>query len=258
MPKSLEQRESAVERLFRLLHRRRHQLSEMPQDLASQILQGLEGIQASDLRLRAQDPSRLRGRGGVGYQDVYSGPDMTLCIFLIRAGSYIPMHDHPGMHVFGRLLFGRMQVVAYDLEQESPGSPPDLGDLEPDSPELGHSHGHEVRRRLRRARLTQDNVLGPEPVTYSLGPSRYNIHELHALEDLAFFDIVSPPYNTRVGRDCTYYARVAAGTSPEARSPPEGSCWLEVVKPPRTFSTEPMAYNGPSFHDFAAEKDLGL
>merc|ERR1712232_741163 len=68
-----------------------------------------------DLGVDPSDVTRMRAK--VCYQEVYAGPSMTMCVFLLRAGGVIPLHDHPGMHVFGRLLFGRMRSISLDLEE---------------------------------------------------------------------------------------------------------------------------------------------
>ncbi|CAE8719567.1 unnamed protein product, partial [Polarella glacialis] len=58
----------------------------------------------------------------------------------------------------------------------------------------------------RLARLHSAKVMGPQSTTYSLAPEEGNLHQLEALEDCAFFDIVTPAYDASLGRDCTYYA----------------------------------------------------
>jgi len=89
----------------------------------------------------------------------------------------MPLHDHPGMHVYGRLLFGRLAVRNYDPQENQTGD-------------------------IRKARLQKAECLGPEPTTYSLGPDDGNLHEMCAGEDCAFLDIITPPYDPEQDRDC--------------------------------------------------------
>jgi len=175
----------------------------------------LEGVDAEGLCVGPDDVRRL-GRGGIGYQEVYSDPEMTLCIFLLRAGAVIPLHDHPRMYVFGRLLFGRMRVVSFDVEPLEEGQGSLLG------------------------RLRSLDTLGPVPVTYGLGPEEGNVHQLQALEDAAFFDVVTPSYDHRQQRDCTYF-------SCRARDDGEGGGYLLTPANPRNFCTEVVPYRGPPF-----------
>merc|ERR1740121_2693218 len=120
---------------------------------------------------------------------------MTLCIFVLRRGAKIPLHDHPDMHVFGRLLFGRLRVRSYDPEDPEPWSWAQSWE----DPFGGSG--------ARRAKLRSDSIVGPAPTTYSLQPGAGNIHELEALEDSAFFDVLTPSCDPRGERDCTYYSR---------------------------------------------------
>merc|ERR1719162_2546335 len=105
----------------------------------------------------------------------------------MAAGARIPLHDHPDMHVFGRLLHGRMRVLSFDPEPY---------------PLVQQSTDSRLPAGSCWARRRPDEILGPEPTTYGLGPEDGNLHELHALEDCAFFDVVVPPYNPAEGRDC--------------------------------------------------------
>lgn len=234
-----DREDGAVGNLFKLLARERYRLQEKELDngLVRAVLDCLERLKASDFRLSPSEAQQLSTHSsGVGYQEVFSGRDLTMCIFVLRAGAEIPLHDHPQMHVFGRLLFGRMRVLSYELELD-------------ESAEDG-SNGAFGSQRQRWALLRSDEVFGPDPTTYQLGPIDRNLHALYAVEDCAFFDIVTPPYNRQAGRDCTYYTiHTNADDHPEGFSSPCGSstqrCLLQAIRSPRSFATEGMSYRGP-------------
>mmetsp|Transcript_5610 Transcript_5610/g.10013 ORF Transcript_5610/g.10013 Transcript_5610/m.10013 type:complete len:238 (+) Transcript_5610:98-811(+) len=182
---------------------------------AAVLRERLNALRAEDLGVNPSDAASIRSRSGVAYQEVYGGPEMTVCIFLLRAGAWIPLHDHPGMTVFGRLLFGKMRVVSFDL--------------------LPSTRGQE---RVALARRRSDEIMGPEPVTYGLGPEEGNLHELQALESCAFLDVLSPPYDPDSGRDCTYYRLEGAL---------HGDTCALVPTNAVGFGMETQAYRGPAF-----------
>eukprot|EP00933_Yihiella_yeosuensis_P042349 TRINITY_DN3689_c4_g1_i1.p1 TRINITY_DN3689_c4_g1~~TRINITY_DN3689_c4_g1_i1.p1 ORF type:complete len:307 (+),score=47.18 TRINITY_DN3689_c4_g1_i1:78-998(+) len=225
-------RSPALEALCQVIKEHRASLNAISSDLAWTLWQSLEELKASDVCVSEKDVAPIVEQSGIGYQEVYHSDDLTLCIFLLRKGSVIPLHDHPGMHVFGRLLFGKMLVSSYDLEPNSDATAA-----------FGGHHGQDFgtapkARKQCWARYISQQVFGPGPQTYGLSPSKGNIHQIVALEDSAFFDIVTPPYDASLGRDCTYYTVCEGGADPNSR------CLLEVFKP-RNFTTQMLEYAGP-------------
>ena len=63
----------------------------------------------------------------IGYYHVHKDRSLSMGIFLIPAGKGIPLHDHPGMTVLSKLLFGSLRVTSYDMPEGSP--PPATGGL---------------------------------------------------------------------------------------------------------------------------------
>merc|ERR1712176_272333 len=94
-------------------------------------------------------------------------------------------------------------------------------------------------------RLRNDVVIGPSPTTYNLGPHDGNVHELHALDNCAFFDVLAPPYDEKEGRDCHYYKY-------EARA---GRHVLVPVEDPG-FWTCSLPYRGPALEDTSDVPEL--
>jgi len=50
--------------------------------------------------------------------DGESSEDYRLVLFFIKKGTRMPLHDHPNMSVFFRLLFGKLEYRAYDKLDE--------------------------------------------------------------------------------------------------------------------------------------------
>jgi hypothetical protein len=101
-------------------------------------------------------------------------------LFFLRAGQQIPLHDHPAIDVWMRVLVGRLQATSYTW----------------------------VERPL--ACRSADVILDPESPVWSVEPERDNLHRLLAHADVAFLDVLRPPYVD--GRVCTYYEAHPAGS----------------------------------------------
>ncbi|KAE8998390.1 hypothetical protein PR003_g12740 [Phytophthora rubi] len=125
----------------------------------------------------------------VHYQHVYEDETFSIGIFILPPGVSIPLHDHPGMSVISRVLYGSLHIKSFDLVA-------DVG---------GNKH---------TARLQADEVL-TAPHTTELLPDCGNLHQLMGGEDVgcAFLDIITPPYDSNDGRDCTYYRVVSQENS---------------------------------------------
>ncbi|CAL4935017.1 unnamed protein product [Urochloa decumbens] len=119
---------------------------------------------------------------------IYECTNFSIVIFLLPPGAVIPLHDHPGMTVFSKLLRGSLHVTSYDWV---------AADDDPTSP----------RRDLappRLARLVLDDDLRAPCGALVLFPeSGGNMHRFAASTACAVLDVLGPPYSG--DRDCTYY-----------------------------------------------------
>merc|ERR1711998_84618 len=66
--------------------------------------------------------SQIPGSGGwqpyggvrpVLYQHIYEDEAFSMGIFLVPQGSSLPLHDHPSMTVYSRVLFGSLETTSY-------------------------------------------------------------------------------------------------------------------------------------------------
>jgi len=146
---------------------------------------------------------------------------MTVGIFQLPAGTRIPLHNHPGMNVLSRLLWGTLHVKAYDWV---PGS------REAEGPE-GMS---------RAAQLVMDSTLtAPHAEPLVLYPDAGgNKHEFTALTPCAVLDLLLPPYAPPDGWDCTYYQEG------DVLDPQRGVVILQECEEPETFRVVQGKYRG--------------
>ncbi|BBH04057.1 Protein of unknown function D [Prunus dulcis] len=103
------------------------------------MVSGLDTMSPADVGLKEENLDDDRGHGFFGleqlnrvarwaqpitYLDIYECDSFTMCIFCFPTSSVIPLHDHPGMTVFSKVLYGSLHVRAYDWvepAQESKG-----------------------------------------------------------------------------------------------------------------------------------------
>jgi plant cysteine oxidase len=115
-------------------------------------------------------------------KSLFSEGDLHAGLFMVPKGHKIPLHDHPEMTVFFRVLWGRLKMRVYDWERRYPFE--------------GLAH------------LRFDETLDGSNETLLVRPLDCNVHSIEALEDCAFVDLFAPPYNKEEGRICRNYREV--------------------------------------------------
>jgi len=213
----------------------------------------LDGTAVAMDELTAEDlgvtTAGLTPGGPVGYHHIYADQDISVGIFVLPAGSAIPLHDHPGMTVLSKVLFGKLKVTSFDrpLPSASPSPPP---------PKFGGPFtlfgGRGASQQLRCAAPVRHTVVAPCP-TLRLDPVRGNIHEFVAVEHTAIFDVLTPPYDDRSGRSCHYYEVEAPGAVLDAQpldaqpldAQPLDSVQLREIGWPPSLRVVNRPYRGP-------------
>ena len=114
------------------------------------------------------------------------GEDYKLVLFYIKKGTVMPLHDHPNMSVFFRLVFGNLGYRAYDKIDEKYR----YNDFVEDEYMTAIEDKKRIKaRRSKLMNLQTDDVL-------FVRPSENNMHEFIAKENSCFFDICIPNYTS--------------------------------------------------------------
>lgn len=138
-----------------------------------------------ELKLRKiKLPENTGGR--VGYIPLIEDRLYTLCVFFLPKGTVMPFHDHPRQHVALRVLEGELKI--------------DVCDIEPGKPVFGLEYKIVKERSL---------VARPDSPVLIVKPQEENIHEITAVNDSLFLDLVLPPYGP--DRAITYFKRTTGG-----------------------------------------------
>lgn len=177
-------------------------------------------------------------------QMIFSSPQLELVIFLFPAGARIPLHDHPNMYVFSKVMYGSLAMQSFDWASERPPAPNELDALSDEQEEL-LAAGRPVSgsQCAFAARQVADTILNPEAPTMLLKPSFANIHAFQAQTECAVLDLLMPPYDCDVGRECHYFA--ADETAGETASAKQHRAQLRVIAAPPDLHIRKASYAGP-------------
>lgn len=199
---------------------------------------------------RARDATRGGGTPTITHTTIYKCPNFSMVILFLPRNAVIPLHNHPGMTVFSKLLLGSMHVKSYDWLNTADPDPSSATSTT--STSSSSSDGP----CLRLAKLVVDDVFTAPCDTSVLYPTAGgNMHRFTAMAPCAILDVLGPPYSIEEDRDCTYYAElpyshhslVAAGDDVERG---QGHlAWLEEIDMPRELKMCSVHYGGPPISD---------
>ncbi|KAF7802953.1 plant cysteine oxidase 2-like [Senna tora] len=206
----------------------------------------LDAIRPEDVGLKPEMPyfrtSAAQRIPKITYMHIYECKKFSMGIFCLPPSGVIPLHNHPGMTVFSKLLFGTMHIKSYDWAADLvPHSPTNLKPSQIQSPEV----------RLAKIKVDADFSAPCTPsILYPADGG--NMHCFTAVTACAVLDVLGPPYSDPDGRHCTYYLNHPFSKfSDDGTSIPEeerkGYEWLQEREKLENIEVKGALYGGPKF-----------
>ncbi|KAM0944775.1 putative cysteamine dioxygenase [Dioscorea sansibarensis] len=154
----------------------------------------LDDVKPADVGLAQNLPyflkSNAKGAPPVTYLHLYECDKFSIGIFCLPPSAVIPLHNHPGMTVFSKLLFGSMHIKSYDWV--------DVPQYSVETAVTSHN--------VKLAKLKKNSVFSAPCETSVLYPTAGgNLHCFTGITSCAVLDVFGPPYSDAEGRHCTYY-----------------------------------------------------
>lgn len=181
----------------------------------------------------------VQGNTRVTYATIHRCQNFSLCIFFLPETAVIPLHNHPEMTVFNKLLLGTMAIKAYDWVD----------------PFNGCYTASSTSKMRRLAKLKANTTFTAPCDTSVLYPtSGGNIHEFRAITPCVFLDVIGPPYSHDDGRDCSYYKDTPCTVSSDGeefkdvKNEGRGYGWLEEIEIPQESEMDVIEYMGPKIN----------
>lgn len=181
----------------------------------------------------------------ITYLHLYECEKFSIGIFCLPPSGVIPLHNHPQMTVFGKLLFGNMHIRSYDWVDNNTPAAAATAYWNVNS---GGGGGAQLGRL---AEVKVDSEFTAPCNTRILYPADGgNMHCFTARTACAVLDVLGPPYCDSEGRHCQYYYDYPfADYTVDGVSVPaeEKSCyaWLEEREKPEDFTVVGALYSGP-------------
>jgi len=136
--------------------------------------------------------------------------DYRLVLFFIKKGTVMPLHDHPNMSVYFKLMYGKLSYFAYDK-------------IDPKHKynQFTEDEYSEIleTNMIIDAKKSKKKLIGGSNLLL-VRPSLCNMHKFIAEEDSCFFDICLPNYTTSMKRRLTFFEELpdTTGKSSETKN----------------------------------------
>jgi len=239
-----------------------------------ELKQLMTGLKSSDLGLEHSET--IKGTSGrrsplsglfrrtaneapVTYIKVLEDIDVSVGIFIVKAGSRLPLHNHPNMYGLLKVVYGMVDVKIYSKFEPKSGEEDklELPTMLQEDPSL---FDQGIIFPTKTQILTNVNSTHN---TLLLSPDEDNYHEIQSVGEspAAFFDILAPPYHTNEfdeeddghePRDCHFFTEhkdISTGGNNTNNNIHSGKqpniLWLRRIPCPNDYTCSEEPYCGP-------------
>ncbi|KAA3464358.1 plant cysteine oxidase 2-like isoform X1 [Gossypium australe] len=217
-----------------------------PPDKIEQLSALLDDIKPVDVGLSPRmpffSPQATRRAPTITYLHIHECEKFSMGIFCLPPSGVLPLHNHPGMTVFSKLLFGTMHIKSYDWVVGAPGS----------ASAVAEPSQTAQRSEVQLAKVKVDsNLTAPCKSSILYPADGGNMHCFTAVTACAVLDVLGPPYSDAEGRPCTYYLAYpfTKFSGDEQVSIPDEEkdnyAWLQERDKPEDLVVEGALYTGP-------------
>ena len=159
----------------------------------------------SSLKLENMNNSFVRSMKTVlkkekmGFSSIYEDKldEYGINMFILSEGKKLPLHDHPNMVVFTKILKGKMMMKTIDFKN-------DEFQIKLGYDFLENKNIPDEKKTIKINTECKINFLSKGDIK-TLTPIENNLHEITAIEDLIFIDFFLPNYSYENGRICNFY-----------------------------------------------------
>ncbi|KAJ3389317.1 hypothetical protein HDU84_008864 [Entophlyctis sp. JEL0112] len=179
----------------------------------------------------------------IQYYHVRGSSSLTMCVFVLRKGATLPIHSHPNMTVFSRVVHGDLHVRTFELDDRD-----DEDDHKHQAGAVPEVDGkEELQSSFRTGRFVRDVIVSNSASTsdsssiIEINSSTPNLHSFTAASDyVVIFDLLFPPYDEDA-RVCTYYEPTTAATSLTSTATPSPTPSPSISAVDAKFPNEELA-----------------
>ncbi|KAE9102759.1 hypothetical protein PF005_g14321 [Phytophthora fragariae] len=174
--------------------------------MLSPVVALCNALRADHFGIHVPTPQIASTMNDVHYWKLWESDTIDIGIFFMPPNSTIPLHNHPGMSVVTRVLYGAAKVTSYDIVSDTEIQTLEAGDEIAYEDTTVPSDGiNPAEGSVSWARVSREGQFGTETTTW-LDPRRFNLHNIQASSDIgcAMLDIMVPPYDN-ANRDCHHF-----------------------------------------------------